>query len=280
MTSLRERMIHDLQIRNYSKRTVQAYVAAVAAFSKHCGHSPVHLGLDDIHRYQVHLTERGVSWSTFNIAVCALRFLYTRTLRRDWDIKHIPFARRPKKVPAVLSQDEILRVFAVVDNGRHKAILMTAYACGLRVSEVIALKIEDIDSKRMLVHVRQGKGQRDRLVPLSRRLVDVLRVYWSVFRPKVWLFPGIKPDTHVSTRAVQRAAVLAFLRAGITKRATLHTLRHSFATHLLEAGTDIRVLQSLLGHFRLSTTQLYNHVTRQQVTATKSPLDLIGIRPT
>jgi len=278
MTSLREKMIRDLTIRNYSPATIKHYVAAVAAFSNFCGHSPSRLTLEDIHRYQAHIVEQGGSWSGFNIAVCALRFLYTKTLRRDWDIRHIAHAKRPKRLPVVLSQEEVLRVFAVVEHGMHRVILMTAYACGLRVSEVVSLRVEDVDSGRMLVHVRQAKGQKDRIVPLAQTLLEVLRSYWRVYRPHTWLFPGHPRDNHVSTRTVQRAVTHAVAAAGLRKHATSHTLRHSFATHLLETGTDIRTLQALLGHHRLATTQIYNHVARKEITATKSPLDLLGIK--
>lgn len=276
MSPLRQRMIDALRIRNRSDKTIKLYVAAVAAFAKHFGKSPEGLGVDDIRTYQLHLVKRGVSWSTFNIVVCAIRCLHRDVLDSGVDVRHMPFAKKPRKLPVVLSQDEVLRVFSVVEHATYRVALMTAYACGLRVSEVISLRVDDVDGKRMLVHVRQAKGQRDRLVPLAVGLRDVLREYWRVFRPATWLFPSREaPAEHISARSVQRAVVRAVKDAGITKHATMHTLRHSFATHLLEAGTDIRVLQSLLGHFRINTTQIYNHVSRRDVTATKSPLDLI-----
>ena len=279
MTTMRDRLKQDLVIRNYAPKTVKAYVRSVAAFFQHVGKSPARCTPEDVRSYQVHLADRGVSWSTFNITVCALRFFFTTTMARPWEVKHIPFARRPRKLPVVLSQDEMQRVFAAIDHGQHRVALMTAYACGLRVSEVVTLRVEDIDSARMLVHVSQGKGQKDRLVPLAAGLLDVLRIHWRVWRPKTWLFPGHDPKTHVSARTLQRAVKRAVKDAGVTKNASMHTLRHSFATHLLEAGTDIRTLQSLLGHFRVKTTQIYNHVARKEITATKSPFDLLGIHP-
>jgi integrase/recombinase XerD len=278
-TSMRDRLIEDLRIRNYAAKTVKAYVGAIAAFFKFTNKTPGTCTLEDIRRYQVHLADRGLSWSSYNIATCALRFFFVVTMRREWNVKHIPYARKARTLPSVFSQDEVRRVFSAIENGKHRVIVTTAYACGLRVSEVTRLRIEDIDSGRMLVHIRQGKGNKDRLVPLAVGLLDLLRSYWLIWKPRPWLFPGEQVGHHISSRTVQRAVSKAIAAAGIKKRASTHTLRHSFATHLLESGTDIRTLQALLGHFRLSTTQIYNHVTRKEVTATTSPLDLLQRLP-
>jgi integrase/recombinase XerD len=277
MSALRQRMIEDMTLRNLSPRTIKAYVAAVAAFAKFAGCSPDLLAEEDIRRFQLHLVDRKVSWSTYNTVTCALRFFYANTLKRELDLKSVPYARRPRKLPLVLSQSEILKVLDAAVTGRDRVALMVAYSAGLRVSEVCTLRVEDIDSERMLIHVVQGKGRKDRLVPLSSTLLEVLRAYFRLSRPKTWLFPGRQPDTHVSSRALQRVIVLA--RAAVGKPITMHTLRHSFATHLLETGTDIRTVQALLGHWRLSTTEIYNHVARRQITAIKSPLDLMEVAP-
>jgi integrase/recombinase XerD len=276
-TPLRQRMTEDLRIRNRSARTIKTYIGQVAKFAQHFKKSPELLGPEEIRQYQVYLVhERRVSWSHFNQAVCALRFLYHHTLRREWAITHIPFPRQPKKLPVVLSQSEVQRFLEAIRKLKYRAILMTAYAAGLRLSEVTQLQVSDIDSQRQTIRVRQGKGQKDRYVMLSPTLLELLRVYWRVERPRTWLFPGHTPETPISVTSVQRVCHRAGVDAGLSKRVTVRMLRHCFATHLLEAGVNVRVIQTLLGHRSLSTTQRYTHVSTQTVRATPSPLELLA----
>ena len=277
MTTLRQRMIEDLKVRNRSARTIQSYIAQVAKFARHFGKSPELLGPEEIRQYQVYLVEeRHVSWSHFNQAICALRFFYRHTLGRDWAVAHIPFPRQPKKLPVVLSQDEVIRLFDAVRSLKLRAMLMTAYAAGLRLSEVTHLQVADIDSERMVIRVRQGKGQKDRYVMLSPKLLEVLRLYWQMERPTTWLFPSQSKQQPAHPSVLQRACHQAGLDAGLTKPATVRGLRHSFATHLLEAGTNIRIIQTLLGHSNVSTTQIYTSVSAKTVRATESPLELLA----
>jgi len=270
-------MIDDLKVRNRSSRTIKTYVAQVANFARHFGKSPELLGPEEIRQYQVYLVEqRRVSWSYFNQAVCALRFFYRHTLSRDWTVAHIPFPRQPKKLPVVLSQAEVIRLLDAVRSLKQRAILMTAYATGLRLAEVTHLQVSDIDSQRLMIRVRQGKGQKDRYVMLSPTLLEVLRLYWRAERPTSWLFPSKSKEQPINHSVVQRACHQAGLDAGLTKDATVRSLRHSFATHLLEAGTNIRIIQTLLGHSSVSTTQRYTYVSNKTVRATESPLELLA----
>jgi integrase/recombinase XerD len=228
---------------------------------------------EEIRTYQLHLVEQGVSWSQFNQAVCALRFLYRRTLHRPWSVEHIPFPRQPQRLPVVLSGEEVARLLAAVADPKHRLVLTTIYSAGLRVSEVVHLQVGDIDSARMLIRIRQGKGGKDRLAMLSPVLLEELRHYWRSYRPRLWLFPGSDPSMPLSISAVQRGCQQARRAAGLGKAATPHTLRHSFATHLLENGADLRLIQTLLGHGSVRTTQRYTHVTKERIVATLSPLD-------
>lgn len=275
MTALRQRMIEDMQLRNLSPHTVEAYVRAVAQFARHFGRSPDQLSGEDARRYLLHLVQqRHVSWSRYNIARCGLQFFFQITLGRDEHFEKLPCARVPKRLPTVLSPEELRRLFAVAGNVKHKALLMTLYGAGLRISEALALKPADIDSQRMLIHVRLGKGGKDRMVKLSAQLLAVLRDYWRAARPVHWLFPQAKNpqramDGSDGWRMVHRTA----RRAGINKRVSPHTLRHSYATHLLDAGTDLRTIQLLLGHRNLTTTSLYMHVSQAKLQAAASPLD-------
>jgi len=274
MTALRQRMIDDLRIRNYSPKTESVYIRCVAKFASHFGQSPDQLGAEQIREYLIHLVEtRRASWSAFNQTVNALRFLYRVTLDRGELVSHIPFPRGEKKLPTVLSSEEVGRLLQALSNPKHRAALMTAYAAGLRVSEVVALKVGDIDAERMLIHVRHGKGAKDRTVMLSTQLLAVLREYARLYHPRTWLFPGGIPGQPLCARSVQKMCVRARQAAGITKRVTVHTLRHSFATHLLESGTDLRIIQTLLGHGSLSTTAIYTHVSAHRLHATPSPFD-------
>jgi integrase/recombinase XerD len=280
MTPLRQRMIEDLRIRNYSPHTIEIYIRLVARFAKHFGCSPERLGPEHVRQYQLLLLEDKTSWSLFNQTVGALRFCYRVTLKTSWPLEQLPYGKRPKRLPCVLSQQEVVQLLKAAPGPRNRIALTTAYATGVRVSELVALRAEDIDSARMLIHVRQGKGNKERLVPLSNTLLAGLRDYWRWARPKGgWLFPGQSPDKPINVHTIQKACLNARRAAGLKKPVTMHTMRHSFATHLLEAGTDIRTVQALLGHSSLSTTAIYTHVQRRLVTATRSPLDLIGELP-
>ena len=279
MNTLRQRMIDDLKVRNRSLRTIQSYVAHVANFARYFGKSPELLGAEEIRQYQVYLVEqRHVSWSNYNQAVCALRFLYRHTLKRDWVVEHIPFPRQPKKLPLVLSQGEVQRLLQACHSLKLRALLTTAYAAGLRLNELTHLQLSDIDSARMVLRVRQGKGQKDRNVMLSPTLLELLRFYWRLERPSKWLFPSNKDAQQpVNHSVVQRACQQAGRDAGLSKPVTVRMLRHCFATHLLEAGTSIRVIQTLLGHSNVSTTQIYARVSPEAVTRTISPLELLAM---
>jgi integrase/recombinase XerD len=278
MSPLRRRMTEDMRLRNFAPGTVDVYVNCVARFARHFGKSPELLGPDDVRAYLLHLIDqRRSSWSYYNQNLQALRFLYNVTLGRDWVLKHLVCPKRPKRLPVVLSGEELVRFFAAIDGLKHRALLMTAYAAGLRVSEVAALRLEDIDSRRMVIRVHQGKGSKDRYVMLSPKLLGLLRTYWKAARPQVWLFPGGSADRPITPSAVRKACQRAREAAGLGKHVTVHTLRHSFATHLLEAGTDLRTIQVLLGHHSPRTTAVYTHVSPAAVRATISPLDRLEL---
>jgi integrase/recombinase XerD len=280
LTPLRRRFIDDLRVRNKSPRTIEAYVLRVAQFAKHFGRSPEQLGPEQIRAYQQHLLARQVSWSQFNQAVCALRFLYNVTLGRPHLIVHLPFAKRPRLLPTVLSPEEVVRFLDAALPGRDRALFEVAYACGLRLKELLGMQVRDIDSARLVLHIRQGKGQRQRLVPLSPRLLELLRGYWRQYRPATWLFPGVKPASALTGGTVQRVCQRTARRAGLTKRVHPHTLRHSFATHLLEAGVDLLSVQALLGHSHFNTTAKYLHVSMRRLQQLPQLLDgLVVPRP-
>lgn len=279
MTPLRQRMIDDLRFRNRSPRTIETYVSHVVRFAKFHGRSPDLLGPEDVRAYQKHLLEKGASWTLFNQAVCSLKFLYGITLQVTWPVNMIPYGRKPRKLPSVLSQEEVVLLIEAVDDPVARMALLTAYAAGLRISELVALEIEDIDVSRMEIRVERGKGNKPRIVPLSEVLLQHLRSYWRQGRPRVegspWLFPSADPKKPVHDTTIQKACQVARAKAGITKRATPHTLRHCYATHSLESGVDLRTLQVLLGHSQLATTATYTHVQRKLVRQAKSPLDEI-----
>jgi len=265
-------MIEDMRIRNLSPNTIDSYVGQVARFARHFNCSPERLGAEQVRTYQLHLVQRRESCSTLNQATCALRFLYRYTLAQDWPVERIPYAKKPKKLPLVLSQNEVQRFISAIDSPHHRVLAMAMYAAGLRVSEAISLRPADIDSKQMLIHVVQGKGRKDRLVPLSTSLLEELRQHFRRHRCRLWLFPGAIPGKHISREAVEDAFVKARHAVG-RKLVTPHSLRHAFATHLLEDGTDLRTIQVLLGHASLSTTAIYLRVSRKLLGAVKSPLD-------
>jgi len=273
-------MIEDLTLRNYSPRTIETYVGRIVAFAKFHRRSPEQLGPEEVRSFQLHLLKEGVSWSLFNQSVCALKFLYRVTLRVPWAVEQIPYGRRPRPLPVVLSQDEVVRLIEAVPQDVYRMALLTTYAAGLRISETVALQAEHIDSARMLIHVERGKGQKSRLIPLSEVLLRRLRRYWRDHRPRVagspWLFPSDDAARPIHKTTIEKACQQARVAAGITKHATPHTLRHCYATHALEAGVDLRTVQALLGHATLSTTAIYTHVQRKLVTATRSPLDAIA----
>jgi len=275
MTPLRRRMIEDMTLRNLSPHTVEAYVRAVAQFAKHFRRSPEQLGGEDARQYLLHLVQdQRASWSRYNLARCGLQFLFRVTLGRDEHLEKLPCARVPRRLPTVLAPEELRRLFDLARDPKHKALLMTLYGAGLRISEALNLKPGDIDGRRMLIHVRLGKGGKDRMVKLSPQLLSVLRDYWRLRRPTNWLFPRTSdPDRPMEDGTAYRAVVRAARRAGITKRVSPHTLRHSYATHLLDAGTDLRTIQLLLGHGNLKTTTIYLHVSQAKLDAAASPLD-------
>jgi integrase/recombinase XerD len=279
MTPLRQRFIHDLQIRNYAPRTISTYVAAIAAFARHAGCSPEQLDAEHVRQYQLHLLGQRASWSRFNQAVSALRLLYSVTLRRTELVPLIPYGKKPKVLPCVLSPDEVRRLFAAVTDPFYLMLLQTSYAAGLRVSEVVRLKVTDLDAQRMVLHIRGAKGGKDRLVPLSALLLGRLRQYWRQYRPRDWLFPGQSGTAPISIGQVQRVCRQAVRACGLRKKASMHTLRHSYATHLLESGVDLVTLQKLLGHNQISTTVRYTHVEQSHLLKTISPLDTLPIAP-
>lgn len=274
MTPLRQRMIEDLQLRNLAPATQKNYIAHVAAFARFFGRSPEALDQEAVREYLLYLlNERKMSPENVNQQCSALKFLYLTTLEMPWREVDFPRVRRPHRLPVVLSHEEIVQFFDHVPSLKYRAALMMCYGAGLRVSEAVAVKVSDIDSQRMLIRVEQGKGRKDRYTMLSPRLLEVLRVYWRAARPKEYLFPSWRTGRHLNAASLQQACHDAWLRSGLRKRITVHTLRHSFATHLLENGTDVRIIQVLLGHSRIDTTARYTAVTPQLVGATLSPLD-------
>ena len=276
MGVFRDRMERDLQIRGFSPCTQQCYLGRLKEFVRFFKRPPDQLAIDEINRYQHHLTrERKVSWAVFNQSVAALRFFYGTTLQRDWDIRRIPYQKTGRKLPLVLSQQEVKTLLETPTNIKHRAILMTAYAGGLRVSEVVNLRVGDIDSQRMTLRIEQGKGRKDRYVMLSSKLLGVLRQYWKTVRSRHWLFPGQIPERHLTRSAVERIFYQTRDRAGIAKKVSVHCLRHCFATHLLESGVNIRKIQVLLGHTSLRSTQVYTNIAKEFLDNTPSPLDLL-----
>jgi integrase/recombinase XerD len=277
MTPLRRRMIEDMTLRNFSPQTIRAYVERVATFAKHFGKSPQSLGPADVRAYLLFLIqEKHASWSYYNQTLCALRFLYRVTLGREWVLQGIVFPKQPKTLPVVLSPDEVTQFFGAIPGLKHRALLMTAYAAGLRVSEVLGLRVDDIDSRRMVIRVRQAKGRKDRYVMLSPVLLTILRKYWKAARPNGYLFPSQDPEKPLNAAGVNQACQDACRAAKLDKHVTVHTLRHSFATHLLESGTNLRTIQILLGHSSLRTTAVYTHVSAATLEATQSPLDRLA----
>jgi integrase/recombinase XerD len=278
MTPLRQRFIEDMQLRGLAPTTQRSYIHYVAEFAKYYKTSPEHLDLEAVRQYQLYLlNERKLSPDSVNCFSSAVQFLYQNTLEMPWGSADFPRLKPPQHLPVVLSQQEVEHFFRFVSGLKHRAVLMICYGAGVRISEAVALCIDDIDSRRNLIRIRKGKGQKDRYTILSPRLLAVLRVYWRAARPRnQWLFPSWRSDRHLTSSAVSQACRDACQQSGIRKRITAHTLRHSFATHLLENGTDVRVIQVLLGHSRIDTTAHYTAVSTRTIAHTTSPLDLLG----
>ena len=275
MTPLRRRYIEDLQLKHFAASTIKVYVHAVSAFARYFGKSPEKLGFEHARKYLLYLIQDcGLSRGTYIVQLAALRHLYHVTLGRPGQLDTLPVKNREHKLPVVLSQDEVRRLLSVTTNLKHKALLMVAYDSGLRLSELRHLRVEDIDSKRMTIRVRLGKGQKDRYARLTPVLLKLLREYWLEYRPQTWLFPGETPDKPYNMATPGQILKKLCRKAGIRKRVSMHTLRHSFATHLLEAGTNLRVIQQLLGHGSLRTTALYTHLSLDDIRAAPSTMEL------
>ena len=269
-------MIDDMRLRNFSPCTQKAYLQAAQKFSRHFGRSPEKINREDIRKYLIHLIHvRKVAWSTYNIARCGLRFLYDVTLGQPGMLEGLPCPKQPRRLPVVLTFDEVTQFIDACDNLKYQSMFLCAYAGGLRVSEVTHLRLRDIDSKRMVLHIQQGKGWRDRYGPLSPKLLETLREYWRLYKPADWLFPGVPKTRPICSDSVSRYCVQVSEAANLGKKVTMHSLRHSYATHLLEAGTDLRTIQLLLGHRNIKTTALYTHVSCDRLISTRSPLDLL-----
>jgi integrase/recombinase XerD len=277
MSPLRRRMIEDMTIRKLSPKTQQGYIRTIKNLAAFLGRSPDKASFEDVRRFQLHVAQSGVGTGALNATVTGLRFFFRVTLKRSAIVEHTAFVHEPRKLPVVLSPDEMVRFLDAAPGLKYKAALSVAYGAGLRVSEVVALKISDIDSKRMVIRVDQGKGHKDRYVMLSPHLLKLLRAWCKAGRPQGWLFPGQNPINPLTARQLNRACHTAADTAGIGKSASMHTLRHSFATHLLEQNIDIRVIQVLLGHAKLDTTALYTRVATKTIQQVMSPLDRITL---
>ena len=278
-TPLRQRMIEDMQIRGLCEKTQQGHIRCVKHFAAFLGRAPDTATPDDLRAYQLQMTKVAVSATTFNVRIISLRLFFSITCGREEMKRYMQFHRQPRTLPVVLSIEEVAKLLASVPGPglKYRAALGISYGAGLRASEVCNLKVRDIDSQRMLIHVDQGKGSKDRQAMLSPSLLEVLRQYWRESRPEGWLFPGLPKIQPLSPRQLNRAFMAAKDMAGVTKPATLHTLRHSFATHLLEANTDVRVIQVLLGHAKLSTTARYAHVATKTIQSTVSPFEQMKV---
>jgi integrase/recombinase XerD len=278
ISPLRRRMIEDMTMRKLAPKTRQGYIRTIKNLAAFVGRSPDTATFEDVRRFQLHLSSKGLSAPNMNAAVSALRFFFRVTLKRSAIVEYTHFIHEPRKLPVVLSPEEVVRLLDAAPGLKYKAALSVAYGAGLRAAEVVSLKVSDIDSKRMLIRVEQGKGRKDRNVMLSPHLLDLLRAWWKAARPQGWLFPGRDPVQPMTTRQLNRACHAAAHLAEINKRVSLHTLRHSFATHLLEQNTDIRVIQVLLGHAKLENTALYTRVATKTISEVVSPLEHIALK--
>jgi len=280
MGKLRDQMEMDMKLRGFSPRTISCYLGCMRNVAVHYHKSPAELDEEEIRDYLYYLIEeRKASQAVINQTYSALKFFFEKTLQREWNDSRIPRSKQRKKLPGVLSRQEVESIFSATENLKHRAILMTIYSAGLRIGEATRLKVSDIDSERMTIRVNEGKGLKDRYTLLGKRSLEILRVYCRIFRPSEWLFPGKVASEPVSISSVQRVFKASLYRAGIKKKASVHTLRHSFATHLLEAGTDLYHIQRLLGHKSSSTTSVYLHITGKDISKIRSPIDLSGEDP-
>ena len=276
MGKFHDLMDRELRIRGYTARTRTIYVTSVRKFVEHFGRSPDQLTLEHIKRYQLYLTrDRKISWSWFNVQVAAIRFFYNSVLNREWEVRRIPYQRKARKLPEILSSEEVTALFKATKNLKHRTILMTLYAGGFRISEGLHLRLSDIDSKRMVIRIDQGKGRKDRYTILSRRLLLALREYWKVHHPHPWLFPNPKTNEPLKRNSISQVIKRAKAKVGIRKQIHPHSLRHAFATHLLESGVNVLIIQRLLGHRSLRSTEIYTKVARTYLSDTRSPLDLL-----
>lgn len=277
MTPLRQQFIQQMELKGYSPRTIEAYLESLVQLTKHYRTSPDQLSTQQIRDYLQHCSaQRKLSTAYINQCISAVKILFVEVLKREWDAIRIPRMKREKKLPVVLSKDEVSAIFGVIKNLRHKVILMLAYSAGLRISEAINIRVEDIDSARMQIRIRQAKGAKDRYVVLSPVLLDLLRVYYKTYLPKHWLFASAQSEK-ISEKMAQHIFKTAVKKAGIHKKVSFHALRHSYATHMMEQGVALPIIQQLLGHRSLRTTSIYLHVQQYAVETVKSPLDSLSI---
>jgi integrase/recombinase XerD len=277
MGELRDQMEMDMRLRRFSPKTIACYLACMKGVAKHFRKSPAELGDEEIRAYLYSLMEeRKVSQSVLVQTYSALKFFFEKTLQKQWNAFRIPRCKQRRKLPAVLTREEVESILSATKNLKHRAILMTIYSAGLRIGEATRLKVSDIESGRMMIRVNEGKGLKDRYTLLGERNLEMLRRYWKAYRPLEWLFPGRNASTPVSTSAIQRVFKTSLEKAGIKKKASVHTLRHCFATHLLESGTDLYYIQRLLGHKSAGTTSVYLHITGKDIGKIKSPIDSSG----
>ena len=281
MTPLRKRMLEELQRRNYSPNTIRPYLYAVEDFARYFGKSPDKLGQEDLRQYQLHLlNDCKLTVETIVGRIAALRFFFVKVLRRPYREIDLVYPKRPERLPIILSEEEVARLIESANSSYHRVILMTLYGTGLRREELCRLKLTDVDSQRMVIHVRQGKGNRDRDVTLSPRLLEVLRAYWRWRKPKTYLFPSLqrtRPEQAITSKTVWYAVREAARRAGIKKKVSPHLLRHAWATHLLERGTDLKTIQVLLGHVDLESTTIYLHLSQRHLQAVNNPIEALPI---
>ncbi len=276
MTALRRRMIQDMTVRGFSPNTHRSYISAVRDLARHYRRSPERLSAMEVQAYLAHMvTARKLSWSTRNIAASAFRFLYHVTLGHEVAKFEVPVTKQSQRLPEILSRGEVARLIESPPNPKHRLLLATIYSAGLRVSEAVRLRIGDVDRERMTVRIEQGKGRKDRVVPLSRRLLDQIEAYWQEHSPRQWLFPNRQGTRAIDVTVAQKVYMMAKLRTGISKRGGIHSLRHAFATHLIESGANVPTVQRLLGHRSVSTTMRYFHLSQTRLATIRSPLDLL-----
>ena len=278
MTPMRQKMIKEMTLRRFSPKTQKSYLSSVTGLARYFKLSPEKINKQMIEEYMLHvIQERKLKWGSCNTILVGLRFFYTKMLGQESLFINIPINKKGSVLPEILSSDELEHLFTVMTNQKHRTLLMTAYAAGLRVSELVNLKVTDIDSKRMMIRVHQGKGRKDRYTILSKRLLRELRIYWKMYNPHLWLFSGRDPEQPLPSGTAQKIYYDAKERAGIKKGKCIHTLRHCFGTHLLEAGVDLRTIQMLMGHSNIKTTIIYLQLSKKHLSSTQSPLDLLEI---